>query len=66
MEGGYIETYRYSSQDEIIRIDRRGGFDPDGKPTVILCSILMRDQKGNWTKRKRGNVIETRTISYYE
>ena len=66
MEGGYIETYRYSLKDEVIRIDRRGGTDPDGKPTVILCTIMTRDQKGNWTKRKRGNVIETRTITYFE
>lgn len=66
MEGGYIETYRYSQNDEVIRIDRRGGNDPDGKPTVILCTIQARDQKGNWTKRKRGNVIETRTITYYQ
>lgn len=65
MEGGYIETYRRSYEGEVIRIDRRGGFDPDGKPQVTICTIQARDAKGNWIKRKRGTVIETRTISYY-
>ena len=65
MEGGYIETYRRSLEGEVIRIDRRGGFDPNGKPEVTICTILARDTQGNWTKRKRGTVIETRTIVYY-
>ena len=65
MEGGYIETYRRSFEGEVIRIDRRGGFDPDGNPTVTLCTIVTRDAQGNWTKRKRGTAIETRTITYY-
>ena len=65
MEGGYIETYRRSLEGEVIRIDRRGGFDPNGKPEVTICTIMARDTQGNWTKRKRGTAVETRTIVYY-
>ena len=66
MEGGYINTFRRAEDGRVTRIDRRGGFDPNGSPTVQVCSIQLRDSKGNWTKRKRGNVIETRVITYYQ
>lgn len=64
---GYKDKYQYSASGVLTSIQRTfyDGFDIADKKNLQV-KILESDEAGNWTKRKVGDKIEKRTITYYE
>ena len=73
LDGGDITTYNYNSNGTLVSIttqytgmdaiDEETG-EEDG-PSVSNVTILETDSHSNWTKRQLGDVVQTRTITYY-
>lgn len=69
--GSTTITFTYDENGNVIRehiVDVISDFDSDFTETetrTVYIVVLEKDSKGNWTKRKYNDKIQTRTIEYY-
>lgn len=69
--GSTTITFTYDENGNVIRenvvdwITDLDGENEETKTHTIYITVLETDSKGNWTKRKYNDKIQTRTIEYY-
>lgn len=68
-EGAYswINNYNYDDKGNLIEIEYNDYDEAENsqETTVAKVKVIAADSHGNWIKRKVGDTVHTRTISYY-
>lgn len=73
MDGSSIETYTYDANGDVVKKACTECTDSEGSDkttSTVNYTILNRDSKGNWTRRKvvdsNGSRVEKRRINYWQ